>query len=127
MRGSCLCGQVTYEINGPLRSVVGCHCNQCRKATGHFVAATQTRTEHLQINGQDNITWFQSSENAKRGFCATCGSPLFWRELDSDNTSVMAGTLDGETGLTMDRQIHTESKGDYYTLPDVDTVEQSTL
>ena len=127
MHGSCLCGQVTYEINGPLRSVVGCHCNQCRKATGHFVAATQTRTEHLQINGQEHITWFQSSEKAMRGFCTTCGSPLFWRELDSDNTSVMAGTLDGETGLTMDRQIHTESKGDYYTLPDVDAVDQSTL
>lgn len=127
MHGSCLCGQVTYEINGPARSVVGCHCNQCRKATGHFVAATQISTKALHIQGQDNITWFQSSPTAKRGFCTTCGSPLFWREHGSDNTSIMAGSIDGATGLTMDRQIHTESKGDYYTLPDVDAVDQSSL
>ncbi|MEM9634891.1 MAG: GFA family protein [Pseudomonadota bacterium] len=127
MRGSCLCGRVNYEILCTPRQVVGCHCNQCRKSSGHYVAATQAPREMLKIEGLSNITWFQSSETARRGFCSTCGSQLFWTELGSDNVSVMAGTLDGTTGLTMDRQLYPETKGDYYPLPDVKTVDQSTL
>ncbi len=42
MKGSCHCGAVEYQATGALRSVVGCHCTQCRKFTGHFVAATQS-------------------------------------------------------------------------------------
>ena len=127
MRGSCLCGQVRYRVHGTLRSVVGCHCSQCRKASGHYVAATQALKEQLEIEGQSHITWYQSSAEARRGFCKTCGSQLFWTQLDSDRISIMAGTLDGETGLTMDRQIYSETKGDYYELPEVPVVDQLSL
>jgi hypothetical protein len=126
MRGSCLCGQVTYHIKGEARSVVACHCTQCRKTSGHYVAATQCRSEDLAIDGQSNLAWYQSSASAKRGFCRTCGSQLFWTEFGSERTSVMAGTLDGKTGLTMDRQLFPESKGDYYALPAIVTAHQKT-
>ncbi|HGG64526.1 MAG TPA: GFA family protein, partial [Rhodobacteraceae bacterium] len=36
--GGCLCGAVTYVVNGPLRDVIACHCTQCRKSSGHHVA-----------------------------------------------------------------------------------------
>ncbi|WP_298938022.1 GFA family protein [uncultured Ruegeria sp.] len=127
MRGSCLCGRVKYLIQGAPRQVVGCHCTQCRKSSGHYVAATQVENQHLQIDGQPNITWFQSSATARRGFCKNCGSQLFWARLDSAHTSVMAGTIDGGTGLRMDRQLHPETKGDYYSLPDIEIVDQSSL
>lgn len=127
MQGSCLCGAVTYRITGKVRSVVGCHCTQCRKTSGHYVAATQVRRDHIDIQGESNLSWYQSSASAERAFCKTCGSQLFWCEHDSANISVMAGTLDGPTGLKMDRQICTETKGDYYTLPNVKSVDQSAL
>jgi hypothetical protein len=127
MQGSCLCGAVHYQVLGRMRSVVACHCTQCRKTSGHYVAATQVRKEDLQIEGGDNLSWYQSSATARRAFCKTCGSQLFWTELSSDDVSIMAGTLDGATGLTMDRQIFGDAKGDYYALPDVETVDQSTL
>lgn len=127
MQGSCLCGAVNYQVSGRMRSVVACHCTQCRKASGHYVAATQVRKESLQIQGEDNLSWYQSSATAKRAFCKTCGSQLFWTELSSDDVSIMAGTLDGATGLTMDRQIFGDAKGDYYALPDVEAVDQSSL
>lgn len=127
MRGSCLCGQVSYEISGQPRSVVACHCTQCRKTSGHHVAATQVSDLDLAVEGLEKITWYQSSPTAKRAFCKTCGSQLFWTELGSGKTSVMAGTLDGITGLTLDRQLFEEDKGDYYQLPDVLGVDQSTL
>jgi hypothetical protein len=127
MRGTCLCGAVRYEVAGPARSVVACHCSQCRKTSGHYVAATQVLIDDLQIEGSLNITWFQSSASARRGFCKTCGSQLFWTETASRFISVMAGTIDGETGLVMDRQLFADMKGDYYDLPAVEKIEQSAL
>lgn len=127
MRGSCLCGAVNYQVSGEVRSVVACHCTQCRKTSGHYVAATQAQEDSVEIKGLENLNWFQSSSIAKRAFCKTCGSQLFWTELASDTISIMAGTLDGSTGLKMDRQICGDAKGDYYALPDVETVDQSTL
>ena len=120
--GSCLCGQVSYQVHGPLRPVIACHCNQCRKTSGHHVAATSTPTDKLAIEGI--VSWYQSSDYARRGFCSTCGGNLFWQPGDRSRTAIFAGTLDGPTGLYMTSQIHGESKGDYYSLPDVPEVEQ---
>ena len=127
MRGSCLCGLICYEISTQPRPIVGCHCTQCRKTSGHFVAATQTVKSGIKITGQDHLTWFQSSTTARRGFCNTCGSQMFWSQDNSENISVMAGSIDGESGLSMDRQLYPDDKGDYYSLPDVAVVDQSTL
>lgn len=117
--GSCLCGAVTYSLTGPLRNSVACHCLQCRKTSGHYVSATQVGPKQLTITKDDGLRWYQSSPEAQRGFCATCGSSLFWRhEADNSATSVMSGTLDGTTGITTEKHIFVADKGDYYTLAD---------
>jgi len=36
--GGCLCGAVRYEVLGPLRDVVLCHCSHCRRTHGHVAA-----------------------------------------------------------------------------------------
>ena len=115
--GSCLCKAVTFQVNGPLRSIVNCHCNQCRKWTGHFVAATAAWKQDLKIHDpQNQVTWFQSSKQAQRGFCKRCGSSLFWQSNDLETTTILAGTLNGTTGLTTEAQIYVDDKGDYYSL-----------
>jgi hypothetical protein len=124
--GSCLCGSVIYELRGSLRPVVACHCNQCRKASGHYVAATQAEQKDVTIKG-DALKWFRSSDTAERGFCSNCGSNLFWRRFGRPHISIWAGTIDGPTGLKMESQLYPESAGDYYDLPDVPVVEQSSL
>lgn len=124
--GSCLCGGVKYRISGPLREIIACHCNQCRKTSGHYVAATQCAAEDMTIEGE-TLRWFRSSETAERGFCGRCGSNLFWRRFGNENVSIFAGTLDGATGLKMASQIHTESKGDYYDLPECTIIKQDSL
>jgi hypothetical protein len=125
-RGGCLCGSVSYVISGDLRSIVACHCNQCRKTSGHYAAATQVGMGQIQIV-QKYLTWFRSSDRAERGFCATCGSNLFWREMNSRFISIFAGTIDGPTGLKMERQLYVESAGDYYEAPAIPVVAQTTL
>jgi hypothetical protein len=124
--GGCLCGGVTYALRGALRPVVACHCQQCRKTSGHYVAATQVAAVDADITG-DTLTWYRSSDTAERGFCSVCGSNLFWRRLASDHISVWAGTIDGPTGLRMESQLHAESAGDYYDLPAVPVIPQSSL
>lgn len=124
--GGCLCGGVSYEVQGELRSVVACHCRQCRKTSGHYVAATQALQANVAIRST-TLNWFQSSETAERGFCDTCGSNLFWRRHGNPYISILAGTIDGPTGLKIESQIHTESAGDYYDLPHVPIIDQSQL
>ncbi|TQV71931.1 GFA family protein [Denitrobaculum tricleocarpae] len=116
--GGCLCGAVNYEITGPLRPVVACHCNQCRKTSGHYVAATQGRWDRLHLKREDGLAWFRSSETASRGFCRDCGSSLFWRRHGDELFSIMAGTLDSPTGLSVACHIYADTKGDYYQIAD---------
>ncbi len=120
--GSCLCGAVTYRVSGPLRPVIACHCAQCRKTSGHHVAATSALRVSVQIDG--TVQWFQSSETAQRGFCPVCGSNLFWHG-PGDNLSIFAGTLDAPTGMTLAGHIFCADKGDYYRIDDsLPTAEQ---
>lgn len=113
--GSCLCGAVTYHVSGPLRPVIACHCTQCRKSSGHHVAATSAARDRVDITG--DVTWYASSEQAKRGFCGTCGSNLFW-DGGGQNLSIFAGTLDGDPGITLIGHIFCDDKGTYYEITD---------
>lgn len=117
--GRCLCGAVTYAVHGPLRAVNACHCDECRRFTGALWHATAAWRDDLVIEDPDGrLTWYRSSKQARRGFCATCGASLF---LDYDSLRYMAitaGTLDKPTGLRLARHIFTDERGDYYDVPD---------
>lgn len=116
--GGCLCGQVRYEVRGPLRPVVACHCSQCRRMTGHYLASTATKREHFVLRSETGLAWYASSEEARRGFCRSCGSTLFWDGRGRDYISIAAGTLDAPTGLKLVQHIFTADKSDYYTIDD---------
>ena len=116
--GSCLCGKVQLHVAKYNRDVVACHCKQCRKQTGHMVAAFNVLDADLTINGEDNLKWYAASDEAKRGFCKHCGSVLIWKSNDADNTSIMAGCMDSPTDLKLAGHIFVADKGDYYELDD---------
>lgn len=116
--GSCLCGRVAFRINGRLRDVIACHCDQCRKQSGHFYAATSAADGDLEITGGEHLTWYKSSPEARRGFCRHCGSALFWKQAGSANTSILAGAIDKPTGLKIASHIFVAQKGDYYEIGD---------
>ena len=116
--GGCLCGGVRYRVSGPLRPIVYCHCSQCRRTSGHFVAATAVAKDALVVVADDSLEWFASSEFASRGFCRRCGSSLFWLPKAEDHVSIMAGTLDESAGLKAVEHINAGDKGDYYKLTD---------
>ncbi len=115
--GQCLCGDVTYAVEGELSNVSACHCNQCRRQSGHYLVGAYVDWNDIRIEGGENLTWFQSSEDAQRGFCKSCGSTLFWKS-EIHGANIFIGTLDSPTGLSIRQHIYVADKGDYYEIGD---------
>jgi hypothetical protein len=117
--GRCICGAVRFEVDGPLRDVLLCHCTECRRWAGHAWAASAAFARDLTLVEDRGLRWIDSPDSAydaRRGFCCECGSGLFWQAPGRDRIGVAAGALDPPTGLTTRAQIYTASAGDYYEL-----------
>jgi hypothetical protein len=117
-KGSCLCGAVHFEVDGELQAPDACHCTKCRKQSGHFWVSTNVPRVDLTIHGADKLTWFQSSESVRRGFCSVCGSALFWEPLEKDFISVAMGAFEAPTETKIAMHIYVANKGDYYDITD---------
>lgn len=117
-KGSCLCGAVRFTVEAELSWPHACHCTQCRKQSGHYVAGGAAPRGAVAITGAGAITWFESSPGVRRGFCGTCGAHLFWDNPAFDTLSINLGALDGATGLKLAAHIFCADKGDYYEIED---------
>ena len=120
--GGCLCGAVRYELTGPLRGVVNCHCSKCRRFHGNFGAYTSIPFKDLVLTRQQTLRWFESTTdetpNVHRGFCGQCGASLFWHPRDQERIAVAAGSLDEPTHLETIGHVWTSQIGDYYKILD---------
>ncbi|HJO79289.1 MAG TPA: GFA family protein [Acidimicrobiales bacterium] len=115
--GGCHCGGVRYRVVGPLRSVTNCHCDPCRRISGHFVAASAAQLSDVVLDSDETLTWYHSTETVQYGFCGHCGSTLFWRADDTATSlSIAAGTLDQPTGLMTNLALFGNEAGDYHNL-----------
>lgn len=117
-KGGCACGAVRFTVEGPLRPVIACHCRECRRASGHFWAATRADRSRFRLDRDDDLRWYDSSPGVRRGFCAHCGSSLFFDRAAADGIGIAAGAIDEPTGLELVRHIFTGECGDYYTIAD---------
>ncbi len=99
-----------------MRPVIACHCTQCRRMTGHFMAATAARRADFRLSSGVALKWYSASPEARRGFCEECGSTLFWDGVGRDYISIAAGTLDDATGLEIACHIFVAEKGEYYVI-----------
>ncbi len=120
--GGCLCGAVTYRINGALRGIINCHCSKCRRFHGNFGAYTSVAFKDLAFVEDRGLKWYASvtdeTPNVYRGFCAECGASLFWHPRDRDVISIAAGSLDEPTGLQTIGHVWTSQIADYYEILD---------
>ena len=64
------------------------------------------------------MTWFQSSERVRRGFCSVCGSSLFWDPVGRDRIAIAMGAFDPPTDTHLGIHIFVAEKGDYYDIAD---------
>ena len=116
LKGSCLCQGIRFTVSGPVQGPSVCHCTQCRKLSGFAWSSAYAPVTAIEING--DVRWFASSTTAERGICPTCGAFLFWKAHDEDTMSFALGAIDGPTGLTLEKHIFTDTKGDYYQIAD---------
>ena len=104
--GGCQCGAVRYRADSLGGSAI-CHCRMCQKAFGSLFGALVTAPGLVWTRGEPS--WFRSSNLARRGFCAQCGTPLCYAEDDS-NLEIAVGSLDDPTRAPPTRQINIGSK-----------------
>jgi hypothetical protein len=115
--GGCLCGLVRFEVRGPLRDVLICHCQFCQRLHTHVGAYAACAPSDLEITSGRTLRWFRSSPGARRAFCRKCGSALFWEPTPLTHISISAGSLNRPTGLKVKEHILVAQKGDYYEPP----------
>jgi len=114
--GGCLCGAVRYAAHGALRDILVCHCVECRRWTGRAWAVTASKDDDFELLADDDLVWIpspRSSTGASRGFCARCGSSLFFRAPGRGRTGIGAGTLDEPDGLRVAGHIWVEQASDW--------------
>jgi hypothetical protein len=129
IQGSCLCGGIRYEINGPLSPALNCHCSMCRKATGAAFRsrASVAASDLVWLSGAELVTRYRSSPREERSFCRVCGATLVTFFEDDPRTLGLAlGTLDDEPGVRPECHVFVDSKAPWFeitdTLPQYETV-----
>ncbi|MDG9671197.1 GFA family protein [Hahella sp. CR1] len=98
-KGSCLCGQVKIEIQGPIESIIHCHCSKCRKSSGTAYATNGfVNTADLRVQeGAEHLAFFEMAPGRKRHFCRTCASPVFSsNDAAPDRVRLRLGILDSD-------------------------------
>lgn len=108
--GHCHCGTITFELTGPVRPAIMCHCEDCFRISGYSWAAIAVDTDRFSfVSGKDRLSWYRSSEHVRRGFCPDCHAHMFYQRLNADMISVSLGMLDELTDITIAGQIFTSS------------------
>lgn len=110
--GGCLCGAVRPDAPRVSLHVDACHCAMCRRWSGGPLLAVDCGTA-LTIEGREHVTVYDSSDWAQRGFCARCGTHLFFRMREGGGHFAV-GVLDEPEGLRFATQIFIDSKPGYY-------------
>jgi hypothetical protein len=120
IHGSCLCGQVRFELAGTPQFINHCHCSMCRKAHGaafgSFLHADAAGFRWLA--GEACIEAFESSPGTFRAFCRVCGSNVPVLEDEGTHVVIPAGALDDDPGVRPVVHIHTASKAPWFEIHD---------
>jgi len=94
MSGGCQCGAVRYVATEFLDNARICHCRMCQKAAGSFFAALVDAPKEALTWTRGRPARFRSSDHVDRGFCAACGTPLFYDNVDGGYFGLTIGSLD---------------------------------
>lgn len=121
VQGSCFCGTVRYQADGPFSSMMSCHCSMCRKHHGAafatYVAAPLGGFRWTQ--GEEALLKYQSSPHWVRNSCSVCGSTVP-TTLESKALALLpAGPLEGDLGgVRPEAHLFVGSKAPWYTITD---------
>ena len=116
--GQCACGKVAYEAEGEIEGVVSCHCKLCQRLHGNYNPMVIVDKENFKFTNDEGLAWFDSSSEARRGFCKECGSALFKEQKNGPKILAAVGSLDDTSGWKNIKNVFTEDAGTYYMMPE---------
>lgn len=121
-RGSCLCGGITFVVEGtPLRAY-NCHCSRCRKARAAAFASNLFTTDEgvRLVQGTDLLASYKVPEARyfTQVFCRRCGGKAPRVDHERHITVVPMGALDDDPGIRPQRHIFVGSKAPWYEIAD---------
>jgi hypothetical protein len=109
LTGGCQCGAVRFVAETDRRVAGVCHCRMCQRAVGNvFMAEASVERERLRWDGEPKV--YRSSPVATRGFCANCGTPLYFSYDGSRYIDLMIGAVDQADELVPTVQCGVESR-----------------
>jgi len=114
--GSCLCGNIKFEIHGTFESFYLCHCKSCQKDTGSAHAANifSSNAELIWLQGQDKVKTFNYNNSGHiKSFCPNCGSALPNLQMEGELVVTPAGSLDSTLQIKPTGHIYLEEKADW--------------
>jgi hypothetical protein len=120
IKGSCLCGAVAFEIQGPLHRGRYCHCTNCRKFAGtDYAAWALAETSQLRIAPlAPHVTKFNSG-GGLRVFCSSCGSPLWYEPKGRPEVrGIPLGAIDEGAVAMPEMHVWTKSKVSWGSISD---------
>jgi hypothetical protein len=120
IKGSCFCGTVRYEVDGPFNTMLSCHCSMCRKHHGSaFATYVSAPIDGFRwVSGEDKLLRYKSSEQGMRTSCFVCGSAVP-EVLPAYSLALLpAGPLEGDLGIKPEAHIFVGSKASWYTITD---------
>jgi hypothetical protein len=120
--GHCLCGGVSFRIDGELRNARYCHCTRCQRRTG-TAASAQARLDAGDLtflSGEELVkAWVPRDGGFAKLFCSECGSSLFSRSQDDPQVmSVRLGVIDGDPGVRPEARQFVDNAAVWEPIPD---------
>ncbi len=100
MKGSCLCGEIEYEVSELDSPIQHCSCKTCRKAhAAAFNTAAGVSHENFHwVKGESTLSKFESSPGKLRYFCSKCGTHLIKTKKGTSTLVLRVATLDDDPG-----------------------------
>ncbi len=116
IKGSCMCGEVTYAIKGEVGEITHCHCTTCRKAHGSaFSSVAGVQIDDFEFtSGKNQIKCYQSSSDKVRCFCSNCGSHIYAHKEGQKHYILRLGTLDDDPKVRPVNHIWVSLKAPWY-------------
>ena len=112
--GGCQCGAVRYALSERPGNPCICHCRMCQKQFGSFFGAfCDVHSDHFRLT-RGTPGWFQSSDEALRGFCRDCGTPLFYQFRSDRRMAVSIGSLDRHSDMKPVAQYGIEAREPWF-------------
>ena len=121
LTGTCLCGEVRFEVEPPVKFCAHCHCSMCRRAHGAaFVTWTGVVAERFRVTqGDTRLQRYESSPEATRSFCSQCGTTLFFESQRwAGEIHIVVSNLQPDHGLIPQAHVFFDDRADWVEIAD---------